>query len=164
MWVFLQFFYPIIRSEKIDYSNITTELLFLMIGVFVMAWGLAIGAYITGRTDYVLLQPIIFTEDGIQGPLIDRNHKTAWYWQKPASQFFRWSDIHLISRFVWSEVAEENQEIQDKGGISLIAGLHKITIYEHIIDVTEVMSILNEKLPHLTLHWKKTKKGWIVVS
>ena len=144
---FFQFLYPILKSVEIDYFNLQSH----QIKGFIILWGILLGLVFFMlyfcRLRYVMLKPLVLTEEGILGPLNDKNHKEPWYLKEPASIFFRWSDIHLMSKMKGSDYDAGTVNSQD--GIRLMAGLKKIMIFKNISNFSEVETILKEKLPHL---------------
>ncbi len=134
---------------KIDYSNLQPHQLKGTLIIWGVFGGMALVAFFMARRRYVLLQPIVLTEDGIKGPLNDRKHKYVWYWQEAASVFFRWSDIDAVERFYYDNDDIEAKVILGKEGFSLMAGLNRMAIFEHIHNFSEVESIIREKIPQL---------------
>ncbi len=147
MGAYFEFIYPIIKSVEIDYFNLQPH----QIKGMAITWGVFLGlAWLVlylGKDRFVMLKPIIITEDGIQGTLCDRTHKEPWYWKEPASIFFRWSDIHLMNKI--KSLDSESSTVNMPEGIRLMAGLNKIMVYKNISNFSKVESILKGKLPHL---------------
>lgn len=157
MMIGLAVCFTIIGSSKVDFLNPKPhEILGLSI-IWGLFGGLALIGFFMARERYVLLQPLILTEDGIQGPLNNRKNKFAWYWQKAASIFFRWSDIDVMERFSYDNGDIESKIVLGRDGISLVAGFHRMAIFQHISNYPEVESLLRKKLPHLASSLDKDK-------
>jgi hypothetical protein len=144
---YFEFIYPMIISVEIDYSNLQPHQIKGMLGLWGIFLGLAWYVLYLGKTRFVMLKPIVITEDGIEGTLCDRKHKEPWYWKQPASIFFRWSDIFLMNKEKSSDY--DLASVNNQEGIRLMAGLNKIMVYKNISNFSEVESTLKEKLPHL---------------